>query len=286
MASGDSFTWLPKFSEAIARIPDEGQRARMTCALVDYGVSGAEPELEYPLDMLFAALRDDIDNGKAYRAERVACGKAGGRGNKKTAKPARTAGGERNGDAGNGSEDCGKGSTNNEESLPLASESSSKGDEDGALTNTIPSHSIPSHSKEEKKSGKPDTRRTAEVEEVLRFFREATGRNFSAAESNARYVRGRLNDGHTVEELKRATLNAVRLLNGEASDGRDMRQYLRPQTVFAPEKFEGYLYADVPAPASRSAPRRNLVTGEVSGGGRGPAPGGLDAAGAIFGGGS
>jgi outer membrane biosynthesis protein TonB len=62
-----SFTWFDKFSEAIAKIPDQGDKDTFKIAIVDYGMTGIEPELPYPLDALFAICKEDIDNSVKAR---------------------------------------------------------------------------------------------------------------------------------------------------------------------------------------------------------------------------
>lgn len=43
------FKWLPKFTAACAKAPEE-QRGKLLWALAQYGTYGIEPELEWPLD--------------------------------------------------------------------------------------------------------------------------------------------------------------------------------------------------------------------------------------------
>lgn len=74
------FTWFPKLTATVERVPEE-QRPALLWALARYGTYGIEPDLEWPLDAVFEALREDIDNSK--RAIRD--GATGGRGNKKAA---------------------------------------------------------------------------------------------------------------------------------------------------------------------------------------------------------
>jgi hypothetical protein len=62
-----SFTWFDKFSEAIERIPDQGDKDTFTLALVNYGITGVEPELPYPLDALFAICKEDIEHSVKAR---------------------------------------------------------------------------------------------------------------------------------------------------------------------------------------------------------------------------
>lgn len=57
------FKWLPKFTAACAKAPEE-QRGKLLWALAQYGTYGIEPELEWPLDAIFASVREDIDYSK------------------------------------------------------------------------------------------------------------------------------------------------------------------------------------------------------------------------------
>lgn len=71
-----SFTFWPKFMAAIDKVPSEADRGRLALAIVTYGTTGVVPELEYPLDMAFGLIRDDIDNSVKARA----AGSRGGKG--------------------------------------------------------------------------------------------------------------------------------------------------------------------------------------------------------------
>lgn len=72
------FKWLPKFTAACAKAPEE-QRGTLLWALAQYGTYGVEPDLSWPLDAIFASVREDID----YSKRCIAAGKTGGRGNRK-----------------------------------------------------------------------------------------------------------------------------------------------------------------------------------------------------------
>ena len=61
-----AFTWFDKFTEVLAAVP-EGQRDELAAAIVAYGAFGEERELVYPLNALFAALREDVDNSRDMR---------------------------------------------------------------------------------------------------------------------------------------------------------------------------------------------------------------------------
>ena len=56
-------------------------------------------------------------------------------------------------------------------------------------------------------------------------------------DANRKFIRGRLNDGHTMSEI----LLVISTLWRQWGTDTHMSQYLRPITVFAPSKFEGYL---------------------------------------------
>lgn len=57
------FTWFPKLTVTVAKVPED-QRGAILWALAQYGTFGVEPELEWPLDAMFEALRDCIDSKK------------------------------------------------------------------------------------------------------------------------------------------------------------------------------------------------------------------------------
>ena len=59
---------FPKLTRTVERVPEE-QRGELLWALACYGTYGVEPNLEYPLDMAFEALREDIDNSRRNRGQ-------------------------------------------------------------------------------------------------------------------------------------------------------------------------------------------------------------------------
>ncbi len=83
----DKFTWFPKFSEAMARIPDERMRERFAYAVAVYGATGEVVPLEWPLDAIFAACREDIDNSKQMAEQGRAGGRSSGRARRGRAVP-------------------------------------------------------------------------------------------------------------------------------------------------------------------------------------------------------
>lgn len=110
------------------------------------------------------------------------------------------------------------------------------------------------------RSGRPDPR-TAEVREVIDYLNAKTGRQFRPVDANARHVRARLAEGYTVADCERVVdIMAGKWLGEESDDGRDMGQYLRPETLFGP-KFDGYLNSGPTSPGP-SGPRVSFITGE------------------------
>ena len=87
-------------------------------------------------------------------------------------------------------------------------------------------------------SGKPDDVKNSRIDyaNFFKWFNEQTGRSFKNVESNRRKVNGRLNDGYTKEDLAK-----VVTFMSKKWKGTDQEQYLRPETLFRPSKFEGYL---------------------------------------------
>lgn len=54
-----SFTVFDKFKGVLDSIPDEGDRAAMALAVVEYGLTGEEPGFGYPMSAIFEGMRED-----------------------------------------------------------------------------------------------------------------------------------------------------------------------------------------------------------------------------------
>jgi uncharacterized phage protein (TIGR02220 family) len=80
---------------------------------------------------------------------------------------------------------------------------------------------------------------------VLTHLNEKLGTRYRITGPGAKFIHARLADGFTVEECKRVVDNKILQWRGKA----DMAQYLRPETLFRPTKFEAYVNeATVAAP--------------------------------------
>lgn len=86
-----------------------------------------------------------------------------------------------------------------------------------------------------------------DLKEVIDHLNEVLkkgGRNgrYRYSGHNADFVSGRLNDGFTVDELKAVIdLKASQWLKPPKSGQKDMRMYVRPDTLFRPGNFEKYV---------------------------------------------
>ena len=84
--------------------------------------------------------------------------------------------------------------------------------------------------------GKPDI--MSDVIAVVDYLNQKTQSNFKAkTEATKKSIIARLKEGYTVEDFKRVIDAKVK----DWSDDPDMREYLRPQTLFRPSNFESYL---------------------------------------------
>ena len=78
------------------------------------------------------------------------------------------------------------------------------------------------------------------VKQVIDLLNSMTGSKYKAStKSHAGNISGRLNDGHSVDDL----MAVVRFKVVEWLHDQKMAQYLRPETLFQAGKFNGYLTA-------------------------------------------
>lgn len=84
--------------------------------------------------------------------------------------------------------------------------------------------------------GKPDF--TSEIKQIIDYLNKKTQSNFKAkTEATKKSIIARLKEGYTVEDFFRVIDAKVK----DWSDDPEMREYLRPQTLFRPSNFEAYL---------------------------------------------
>ena len=94
----------------------------------------------------------------------------------------------------------------------------------------------PEQAKKSKKA--KETKADKEAIEVIDYLNAKTGSAYKASsKANISVIRARLNDGYTVEDCKKV----IDTKAGQWLTNPDMVKYLRPETLFRPSKFEGYL---------------------------------------------
>lgn len=95
------------------------------------------------------------------------------------------------------------------------------------------------------------------VAQVVQHLNKKTGAKFSpATKTTERLISGRLSEGYTVQDF-------IAVIDRKCTDwlsDAKMCQYLRPDTLFSPSKFESYLHgvqASTPAPGGQKQPERS-----------------------------
>lgn len=80
-----------------------------------------------------------------------------------------------------------------------------------------------------------DNSKDNETTEVINHLNTVCGRKFALNQSNKKFVRGRLDEGYTVEDCKKVIDTMNKQWTG------NMRTYLRPETLFNATKFQTYI---------------------------------------------
>lgn len=88
---------------------------------------------------------------------------------------------------------------------------------------------------------------TRDCSEIIDFLNEVAGTSYKHSETSMKPIRARLNDGFTIEDCKTVIRN-----RWKAWRGTEYQQYMRPDTLFRPSKFEGYLNSGEPVRKSRN----------------------------------
>lgn len=102
----------------------------------------------------------------------------------------------------------------------------------------IETFSIPAGEAEKKEKSCAKKEKEAErVAEVVEYLNHACGKNFKAETSETRRLVGARLKAYPVQDLK----DVIDLKTAQWGKDAKMREYLRPQTLFAESNFEGYL---------------------------------------------
>jgi len=78
---------------------------------------------------------------------------------------------------------------------------------------------------------------TDQAKQVLTHLNQVTSSRYQVSTTSLQNIRARIAEGYTVDEL----LRVVDYCNAKWSEDLTMAAYLRPQTLFQPNKFPGYL---------------------------------------------
>ncbi|WP_320711329.1 conserved phage C-terminal domain-containing protein [Enterobacter asburiae] len=96
---------------------------------------------------------------------------------------------------------------------------------------------------------------TDQAKQVLTHLNQVTSSRYQVSTTSLQNIRARIGEGYTVEELSLV----VDYCNAKWSEDLTMSAYLRPQTLFQPTKFPGYLKS---ANSWAKAGRPPLINGE------------------------
>ena len=233
-----SFTCFDHFAETIEMCPSEEMQGKLALAILKYGIYGEEPELEWPLDSIFHALRNDIDNSVTARSKNK-----GGR-------PKKDEEAENNAPK---TQKTGVSENKNggfERKKPRFSEI-----ENGGFENEKPNINQANIGQSKLNQAKPIQPKTDQegeraradaqagdddarfIADALDIFNAETGLDVRDLTPEAmlglQRIRG---SGRTLDDVRRV----VRAKREQWGGDQRMRRYLRPSTLFG-EKFEEYL---------------------------------------------
>lgn len=191
------------YREALGPLTD-AERGRLFTALLAYSATGEEPRLPGNERFVFPSMRQQIDRDARRYEEKCAV-------NRRNARQ-RTA--------------------NGSERLPSPAFAAKEKEKEKTKEKA--------KEKEKLLSGKPDLR-AGEIAAVVAYLNRKLGTHYRPGTvATAAQIRQRLDEGLTVADLQRAVDNKCADWDHEPEPGRkDMRPYLRPETLFGP-KCESY----------------------------------------------
>ena len=223
MAERDGVVFYRSFWEAITHLDDADQLASVK-AIVEYGLYGKEPECSGVATAIFMMAKPQIDaNNRRYE----------------------------NGTKG------GRPKTDDKE---IPRENQKKPSANQAETYQEPKEKEKVKDKVKEKENKkdivpqaavtpPKTQRVYQYSEVIGYLNEKAGTSFrSSARDSQSHIKARFDEGYTLTDFKTVIDKKVEEWGREPAAGeKDMRQYLRPATLFG-TKFESYLNQPVAKP--------------------------------------
>lgn len=76
-----------------------------------------------------------------------------------------------------------------------------------------------------------------DIEKIILYLNEKTGKNFENVESNRKLIKARIKEGHTIEKIISVIDQQCKLWINDQK----FKKYLRPATLFGAEKFNQYV---------------------------------------------
>lgn len=209
-----SFSWMPKFTRISKMIKDPMQKLAFMEAILDYGTYGIEPELDYPFNLSFEGVREDIDYSINARTKNK-----GGRPKKTVEKTQET--------------------PVSEVKTGVSEVLTGVYDNETGDTDTETQASITSITSITSNISKQDINTSSLSSAVIDYLNEKTGSSFKASSKQTQsLIKARTREGFTLEDFQTVIDGRV----AEWATDPKMMQYLRPATLFG-TKFEGYLNA-------------------------------------------
>lgn len=218
-----SFTCFDKFKRVLDGIPDEGDRKTMALAIIEYGLTGADPGFCYPLSAIFEAVREDIDNSRDARENN----KGGRPRGSKTKRKAATA--TPPADASEVSPGSGNGGLENQE--PPFPEGETPVSDNGNPIQAKPSQSRPGQD-----SPLPPSEGSFAIL-CLGALNEELGRDYTHLPAPCARTLRQAQGRHTVEEVR-----AMVAYKRDEWRGTQFAKALTPNTLFSPDHFEQYMH--------------------------------------------
>ena len=209
----EGFVFYRSFYEALSALDPESRDA-VFMAICEYGLDGEEPEGSGVVSAIFSLIKPQIDANN----QRYANGKKGGR-PKTESEP-----------------------NNNQTETEVKpnqnqSETNQKPNDNQTKPNT--QNSKPKEKEKEKEKYKE---KESDAVAIVEFLNSTTHKSYRAnSKQTVAHINARLREGYTIDDFKTVISKKAREWLGT-----DMEQYLRPETLFSPSKFESYLNAPLP----------------------------------------
>lgn len=212
--SNNEFTWFDRITRVADTIENEEDRVRFIVAVVDFGTKGIEPDFGYPLNGLFEGVRDSIEQSVDSRMNN--------KGGRKKKPPFSKQ----------------KNPRSENEITPV-----SDNEKPTVSENEKPLIQVQDQIQVQVQDKSILSGDDAPCDEVIAYLNEKTGKRLNPkTESYRKFIRARFSEGYTLDDFKTVIDNKVDQWGSPPKPGeKDMRPFLRPDTLFRPSHFDSYL---------------------------------------------